>query len=392
MTFGHVRCFLDKVIMTDNSLNPQSPPYTKPDASVMVDVKDVTKRWGTFTAVDNVSLQIKAGEFITLLGPSGCGKTTLLRMISGFETPTVGSILLDGRDVTHSPPYKRDVNQVFQSYALFPHLTVRENIEFGLRMKKVPRDEMVGRVDEAVRMVSLQGMELRKPSQLSGGQRQRVALARAIVNRPKVLLLDEPLSALDAKLRHAMQIELKRLQQKLGITFLFVTHDQEEALTMSDRIAVVNKGKIEQLGTVNEIYHKPKTTFVAHFIGEANVMDVGVIAVDGERARVDLGGGIELIVDAVNLPAGAKSARISVRPEKLHLTKHVPAASENLFMATVEEELFRGAIDELLLRTPSGRELTAVVANESGLTEALHVGDEVYIQLHPDDIVVVQEE
>lgn len=379
--------------MTDTSSNVGSASQVAPSSrEVMVDVQNVTKRWGSFTAVENVNLQIMAGEFITLLGPSGCGKTTLLRMISGFETPTDGRVMLDGRDVTYDPPYRRDVNQVFQSYALFPHLTVRENIEFGLRMKKVPRDEMVERVADAIKIVSLTGMEARKPSQLSGGQRQRVALARAIVNRPKVLLLDEPLSALDAKLRHAMQIELKRLQQKLGITFLFVTHDQEEALTMSDRIAVVNKGRIEQLGTVNEIYHKPKTTFVAHFIGEANVMDVTVLGVNGEHARVDIGGGIELLVDAENLKPGAKTARISVRPEKLQLTKQVPAAGDNLFMATVTEELFRGAIDELVLRTPSGRELTAVVANESGLAEAFHVGDEVYVQLHPDDIVVVEEE
>jgi spermidine/putrescine transport system ATP-binding protein len=372
-------------------LSPGSSPRPVP-LGVMIDVQNVSKRFGSFTAVDDVNLQIRSGEFITLLGPSGCGKTTLLRMISGFETPTSGVIMLDGRDVTQVPPYKRDVNQVFQSYALFPHLTVRENIEFGLKMKKVPKDQIGPRVDDAVSMVSLAGMESRKPAQLSGGQRQRVALARAIVNRPKVLLLDEPLSALDAKLRHSMQVELKRLQQKLGITFLFVTHDQEEALTMSDRIAVVNKGKIEQLGPVDEIYHKPRTTFVAHFIGEANVMDVSVLGVDQNgQAHFDLGDGIELRADGSDLPAGAKTARLSIRPEKLHLTKHVPEVGQNLFMATVVEELFKGAIDELLLRTPSGRELTAVVANESGLQEALHEGDEVYVQLHPDDICVVTE-
>jgi spermidine/putrescine transport system ATP-binding protein len=379
----------------DHSAPLNGSPRPVPDG-VMIDVQSVTKRWGAFTAVDHVDLQIRAGEFITLLGPSGCGKTTLLRMISGFETPTAGYVMLDGRDVTHTPPYRRDVNQVFQSYALFPHLTVRENIEFGLRMKKVPRGEMAQRVDEVVRMVALDGMETRKPSQLSGGQRQRVAVARAIVNRPKVLLLDEPLSALDAKLRQQMQIELKRLQQKLGITFLFVTHDQEEALTMSDRIAVVNQGRIEQLGSVNEIYHRPRTPFVAHFIGEANLMEVTVTGIDGDLVRLDLGGGIELTATgAAQVRAGASTARISIRPEKLHLTKHVPAvgaSGNNVFMAVVVEELFKGAIDELLLRTPSGRELTAVVANESGLTEALHAGDEVHVQLHPDDIVVLNED
>ncbi|HEV7302152.1 MAG TPA: ABC transporter ATP-binding protein [Tepidisphaeraceae bacterium] len=357
----------------------------------MIDVQNVTKRWGSFTAVDDVNLQIKAGEFITLLGPSGCGKTTLLRMISGFEVPTAGRVMLDGRDVTSVPPYRRDVNQVFQSYALFPHLTVRDNIAFGLRMKKVARREITSRVDEVVAMVALNGMEDRRPSQLSGGQRQRVALARAIVNRPKVLLLDEPLSALDAKLRHAMQIELKRLQQRLGITFLFVTHDQEEALTMSDRIAVVNKGRIEQLGKVDDIYHRPQTAFVAHFIGQANVIDVTVRSIDNGRARIHLGGDVELLADAGNLGAGATHARVSIRPEKFHLTKH-PPIGDNVFPATVVEELFRGAIDELLLRTAWGQELTAVVANEGGMTESLHAGDAVYVQLHPDDIVIVRDE
>ena len=262
----------------------------------MLELKKVTKRWGNFTAVNEVDLQIKAGEFLTLLGPSGCGKTTMLRMISGFETPSEGVVLLDGQDVTYTPPYRRAVNQVFQSYALFPHLSIRENIEFGLRMKKVPRPDMDVRVNEAITMVALTGMEDRKPSQLSGGQRQRVALARAIVNRPKVLLLDEPLSALDAKLRHTMQIELKRLQSKLGITFIFVTHDQEEALTMSDRIAVVNKGKIEQLGSVDEIYHRPRTTFVANFIGMANIIDATVLSRDGNSSKMQLEGGVQVRV------------------------------------------------------------------------------------------------
>ena len=251
----------------------------------MVELRNVAKRFGGYTAVQDINLTIRAGEFITLLGPSGCGKTTLLRMISGFETPTEGEILLEGKDVTHVPPYKRNVNQVFQSYALFPHMSVRENINFGLRMQKVARTEAEERVRQAIQMVSLAGFEERKPSQLSGGQRQRVALARAIVCRPKVLLLDEPLSALDAKLRHAMQVELKRLQQKLGITFVFVTHDQEEALTMSDRIAVINKGRIEQLGDASAIYHQPKTTFVANFIGQANILEAEVVSVSGKMMR-----------------------------------------------------------------------------------------------------------
>jgi len=250
----------------------------------MVELRNVTKRFGDFTAVDRIDLTIKAGEFLTLLGPSGCGKTTVLRMLSGFETPSEGSVWLAGANVTHLPPYRRDVNQVFQSYALFPHLTVQDNISFGLRMRKLSKAEIAERVRNVIELVSLSGMEKRKPSQLSGGQRQRVALARAIVCQPKVLLLDEPLSALDAKLRHAMQMELKRLQKKLGITFVFVTHDQEEALTMSDRIAVVNKGRIEQVGDCANIYHAPRTSFVANFIGQANIIAAKVAATVTTRA------------------------------------------------------------------------------------------------------------
>ena len=217
----------------------------------MIEIEGVMKRFGDFAAVDNVTLHVRAGEFLTLLGPSGCGKTTLLRLLSGFEMPDAGVLRLDGEDITYLPPYRRNVNQVFQSYALFPHLDVRENIRFGLRMKKVPRAEAERRVEEVIALVALGGLERRKPGQLSGGQRQRVALARALVPRPAVLLLDEPLSALDAKLRRQMQLELKALQRRLGLTFVFVTHDQEEALTMSDRIAVVQRGRIAQLGTTH---------------------------------------------------------------------------------------------------------------------------------------------
>lgn len=354
----------------------------------MVEIRNVTKRFQSFVAVENVSLTIAAGEFLTLLGPSGCGKTTLLRMISGFETPTEGSIWLDGQDVTHDPPYRRSVNQVFQSYALFPHLNVSENIAFGLQMQKAPKAEIAGRVAEAISLVSLEGFEQRKPSQLSGGQRQRVALARAIVCRPKVLLLDEPLSALDAKLRHQMQIELKRLQKKLGITFVFVTHDQEEALTMSDRIAVINKGRIEQLAGVSDIYHAPKTKFVANFIGQANIIDSQVVARDGERATVKLAEDIELIASAQNLADDAASALVSIRPEKIHL-EPVRPEGENVFEAEVIEELFKGAIDQLLVRSKSGLELTVVVANESADEHAFHEGDMLFCRIHPNDIVVV---
>lgn len=354
----------------------------------MIEINQVTKRFGDFTAVSAVDLHIRAGEFITLLGPSGCGKTTLLRMLSGFETPDEGSIRIGGEDVTHLAPYRRNVNQVFQSYALFPHMTVRENIAFGLRMQKVSKAETSKRVDEVISLVALEGFEERRPAQLSGGQRQRVALARAIVPRPSVLLLDEPLSALDAKLRAQMQLELKRLQKHLGMTFVFVTHDQEEALTMSDRIAVFSRGRIEQLGTATEIYHQPATAFVADFIGETNLLPADLVARNGSSVSVRIEGGLEFKIEASRWPTGANRALVSVRPEKIHVSKK-PIDSDNVFEATVVEELFQGALDRLLLKTGGGAELTAVVANESALLEAIHEGDRVWCGLHTDDLVVV---
>ena len=357
----------------------------------MVELRNVTKCFGGFAAVTDVSLTIQAGEFLTLLGPSGCGKTTLLRMIAGFETPTEGSVWLSGEDVTHLPPYRRNVNQVFQSYALFPHLTVEENIGFGLKMQKVAKPQLVERVRQAIDLVSLGGMEQRRPSQLSGGQRQRVALARAIVCEPKVLLLDEPLAALDAKLRHAMQVELKRLQRKLGITFVFVTHDQEEALTMSDRIAVVNKGRIEQLGESSEIYHSPQTTFVANFIGQANIIEASVVADEGSFTRLSLSDDLEVLVPRESRLATMSELLVSIRPEKIHLQRSKPPGS-NVFEATVEEELFKGATDQLELKTRGGLKLTVVVANESATQECFHQGETVWCSLHPSDIVVVRAE
>ncbi len=359
--------------------------------SPMIEIRGVTKRFGAFTAVDNVSLVIRTGEFLTLLGPSGCGKTTLLRLLAGFETPDEGSVLLDGQDVTHLPPYRRSVNQVFQSYALFPHLSVRANVGFGLRMQSVPAAEADGRIVEALTMVSLADQADKMPHQLSGGQRQRVALARAIVCRPKVLLLDEPLSALDAKLRYAMQLELKHLQRKLGLTFVFVTHDQEEALAMSDRIAVINAGRIEQVGGAMEIYHKPRTAFAADFIGQANLLNASIIARNGATARVRLPDGLELTISSTALPAGAMSALLSIRPEKVCISKQ-RLDTENLFEARIEEETFQGATDSLQLVTDQGTRLHALVANESAMQEAFHEGDRVWCGLHLDDLVIVQAE
>ncbi|MFM8617514.1 MAG: ABC transporter ATP-binding protein [Opitutaceae bacterium] len=356
--------------------------------SARVGLRRITKRFGAFEAVSDVSLEIKAGEFLTLLGPSGCGKTTLLRLIAGFEQPTAGSVWLEDAEVTHLPPYRRPVNQVFQSYALFPHLDVAGNVGFGLRMQGVAAPEARRRVEEAIALVSLAGLESRRPHQLSGGQRQRVALARALVCRPQVLLLDEPLSALDAKLRVQMQLELKRLQRQLGLTFVFVTHDQEEALTMSDRIAVVNRGRIEQLGTPHEVYHRPATAFAASFVGETNLLSAEPVESDGAALRVRLEGGLEISVPADRWPDGGGRALILIRPEKVHVSPR-PPGEPGSFEARVEEEIFKGATDHLVLATRAGTRLRAVVANESAHGDILHAGDAVHCRLHADDIVVL---
>jgi spermidine/putrescine transport system ATP-binding protein len=353
----------------------------------MVELRNVTKRFGAYEALKDASFEIRAGEFMTFLGPSGCGKTTCLRLISGFDTPTSGQILLDGKDVTFEPPYRRDVNQVFQNYALFPHLTIYENIAFGLRMKKVPAAQIRDRVDRVVKMTSLEDFTARKPSQLSGGQRQRVALARAIVCEPKVLLLDEPLSALDAKLRTQMRVELKQLQKKLGITFIFVTHDQEEALTMSDRVAVLNAGRVEQIGTVNEIYYKPATRFVASFIGESNIVEAEILRAEGELLFCRLEGGLELAVRTPNSPAHSK-VLLSLRPEKIRLTRENPGG-RNSFPGTIEMEIFKGAVDDLTISVLGGLQLGAVLANDGQAESDLHEGERVFARIQPEDIHIV---
>lgn len=287
--------------------------------SIAIELRDVVKRFGDVVAVDHVNLQIRDGEFFSLLGPSGCGKTSSLRMIAGFELPTAGSILIHGREMGITPPHLRPVNTVFQSYALFPHMTVAQNVAFGLEMRKIPKAEIAHRVRKALELVRLTGLEERRPRQLSGGQQQRVALARALVNHPEVLLLDEPLGALDQKLRKEMQLELKSLQARVGITFVFVTHDQEEALTMSDRIAVMNKGKILQVGTPTEIYERPNCRFVADFIGETNFIDGVVIGRDGNYTVLETPEGLRFRGLGSRPLSEGTAVTYSIRPEKVRL-------------------------------------------------------------------------
>jgi len=339
---------------------------------------DLEKRFGAILAVDRVSLDVRPGEFFSLLGPSGCGKTTTLRMIGGFELPSSGRILLQDRDITDDPPDKRPVNMVFQNYALFPHLDVGENVGFGLRRRKVERTEIVRRVAEALELVRLAGFERRRPTQLSGGQQQRVALARALVNRPTVLLLDEPLGALDLKLRRQLQIELKRIQAEVGITFVYVTHDQEEALTMSDRIAVMHAGRIEQVGTPEELYDRPATRFVADFIGTTNLLR-GVIDTDGS-IRLSSGEVARAAHDGV---APGTEVEISLRPEAIEV---VPADTAGAIRGEVEQAAYLGTNLSYQVRTAGGLVLS-VLASKAGIR--LPVGSEVAVTWSPSEALVL---
>jgi spermidine/putrescine transport system ATP-binding protein len=317
---------------------------------IAIEMRDVVKRFGEVVAVDHVSMRIRDGEFFSMLGPSGCGKTTSLRMIAGFEYPSTGEILLNGTSIGNTPAFQRSVNTVFQSYALFPHMTVAENVAFGLEMKRVPKPDIVKRVAEALDMVRLSGYADRRPRQLSGGQQQRVALARALVNHPDVLLLDEPLGALDLKLRKEMQLELKGLQERVGITFIYVTHDQEEALTMSDRIAVMSGGKVLQIGSPTEIYERPNCRFVADFIGESNFVPGRVSEVDSTHASVTTPTGLLRGQCPTPLAVGA-AAMVSVRPEKAHLTLQAPpAGTPNVFPVIVERVSYIGSDTRILVR------------------------------------------
>ena len=336
----------------------------------VIRLDQVRKQYGDFVAVDNADFSIGRGEFFAMLGPSGCGKTTTLKMIAGFEQPTSGRVLLEGADVSSVPPYKRNVNTVFQHYALFPHMSVADNIAFGPRSKKVDEAEVTKRVGEMLDVVRLSEFANRRPAQLSGGQQQRVALARALVNYPSALLLDEPLAALDLKLREAMQIELKRIQREVGITFVFVTHDQGEALTMSDRIAVMSHGVVEQIGTPTDIYKRPQSLFVAGFIGSANLLPAVVASGDSAGAALDLWGGgrVSVRADRVNSDVAltqGEQVTVMLRPEHLRVAASQPAGES--VEATVTDIVFQGASVRVVARLANGTEVTAVVTGDTDL-------------------------
>jgi spermidine/putrescine transport system ATP-binding protein len=328
-----------------------------------VELVDLVKRFGDVVAVDGVSMHIPGGEFFSMLGPSGCGKTTTLRLIAGFERPTEGRILLDGEDMAQTPPHKRNVNTVFQSYALFPFLTVEENVAFGLRFQKTPKEDTKRRVGDALAMVQLTGFEKRRPSQLSGGQQQRVALARALVLNPAVLLLDEPLGALDAKLRKALQIELKALQEEVGLTFIYVTHDQEEALTMSDRIAVMSNGRVEQVGSPEEVYEEPRTAYVADFLGVSNLMTGHAEGAQGNAGRVKLGE-FELLAERGDRDA-LGAVKLVIRPERVELEEH-GTTGPNRVPGMVERVLYVGSTLQVLIHLAHGETMQAWIQNRGG--------------------------
>ncbi len=358
-----------------------------------VEMRDVVKEFPGATrvaervlAVDHVTLQFRDGEFFSLLGPSGCGKTTSLRMMAGFETPTSGDIAIHNRPMGQTPPFQRPVNTVFQHYALFPHMTVGQNVGFGLEMKKVPRPEIDRRVGEALELVRLPGMRDRAPRQLSGGQQQRIALARALVNRPEVLLLDEPLGALDLKLRKEMQLELKQLQEQVGITFIYVTHDQEEALTMSDRIAVMDRGRVLQVGTALEIYEQPNSRFVADFIGETNFVSGKVLAINGQRAEFEADG-LKMVASVEPGVTRGMQAMLAVRPERISLSQEQPADTPNAYLAEVYEMIYVGTDTRFRVRlTPM---LSLSIRRQNSLPVGLPalqgpVGMRTWVSWHPD--------
>lgn len=354
-------------------------------SEVMVKIDNVNKKYGDNHVVKDLFLEIKKGEFLTMLGPSGCGKTTTLRMIAGFETPTTGNIYIEGEEIQNNEPYNREVNTVFQNYALFPHMSIYDNLAFGLSVKKVDKAEIKKRVTEILELVQLVGFENRKPDQLSGGQKQRVAIGRALINRPKVLLLDEPLGALDLKLRKQMQFELKRLQKKLGITFVYVTHDQEEALTMSDRIAIMYSGNLEQVGTPKEIYEKPNSKFVADFIGESNIFYGVASKKDNDVLEVKLESGSVEAIDAQ--VKDNEIIYVLVRPENIKLSKD--SVEGFSLVGKVKEHVYIGNVNKTIIVLPTGMEIKM---NTTPKVALLPVDSEIYVYWEKEDAVVIKSE
>ena len=358
-------------------------------SDTVIQLEDVTKSFGGFYAVTHANFGIEQGEFFAMLGPSGCGKTTTLKMIAGFEQPTSGRVLLNGVNVSHVPPYKRDVNTVFQQYALFPHMTVVDNVRFGPRSKKTPKSEYEAAVAQMLEVVRLTDFADRKPSQLSGGQQQRVALARALVNFPSALLLDEPLAALDLKLREAMQFELKRIQREVGITFVFVTHDQGEALTMSDRIAVMSDGRVEQIGTPQEIYNSPSSLFVAGFIGSANLLPGVMVGNDGDDAVVDLVAGHTVRVRTNVEQAAGTRVSVMLRPERLTATEAGRDDGRSI-EGTVADVVFQGATARIVVHLKDDSEVIASVVTGTDLP-FLHPGSTVHLTWQPGNAFLLSD-
>ncbi len=369
-------------------------PWNDPAARPLLRVDAVSKRFGAFAAVERVSLDVYHGEFFALLGPSGCGKTTLLRMLAGFETPDAGRILLDGADLVALPPHRRPVNMMFQSYALFPHLTVERNVAFGLQQDRLPKAEIAERVDAALAMVRLESLARRKPQQLSGGERQRVALARALVKRPRLLLLDEPLAALDKKLRQETQFELKELQARLGLTFLIVTHDQEEAMTVADRIGVMNQGQLVQVATPPEIYERPNSRWVAGFIGEINLFEGRVVASDAAGTLVESAAiGKLRVAPPVAAPIGS-AVCLAVRPEKLRLSRERPAGAaenaENNVPGEVSDIGYLGDLSVYKVRLAGGAIVKVALANVSRIAaQPIAIGDPVWLTFAADAALIL---
>jgi spermidine/putrescine transport system ATP-binding protein len=364
-----------------------------------IETRDLVRRFGTIKALDNVSVSIRKGEFFSLLGPSGCGKTTLLRIIAGLDLPDAGTVIIGGTNAEDIPAHKRPVNTVFQSYALFPHMTARDNVAFGLRMKKVPADQVEERVDRAMALVQIGDLAARRPAQLSGGQKQRVALARALVNEPAVLLLDEPLGALDLKLRKQLQVELHHLQRRLGITFIYVTHDQEEALVMSDRIAVMNEGRIEQVDDSEELYERPNTRFVAQFLGSCNLIEATVLHRNGKvfRVRSPFGNLSACLpraaADAANARERVKkegTVTLAIRPEKIHLAKKDELPFENCVTARIEDLVYSGAETQYRLRVGE-QSLSAVTLNARVGHQGFHIGKNVLCYLPEQALVLLDD-